>query len=335
MTKKGDMKGLMTGLMLKADASAVDRFAQAERIVETQPSGLTSKASAGDQNQSSAEAVKDVIWAPISLVRDNPRNARKLYDPAKVTARAASMRQDGQMTPAPACHDWENPGGFILIGGHYRKKGLLQNGETLIQLKLMPAKTYADLYRLSYVENDEREDGTAMDDALSWKEMLDSGEVKSQDEIAAIVKKPRTTVNKTLALLSVPEDILAILKDNPEKYTLSAGYELYLMSKVLGTEELLSIAQQVIKDELSTRDLIRIREEKAKPKAERKQKENSRQHKIFTDGEVVGTIKDWDSGKVVLEVQLADPIERQKLIEDLRARFGLTAEAAQMALPDK
>lgn len=333
---KFDMTVRMNGLMEKSETITTDRFAQAAQIVAHKPSGLTHRTPAteitGTSHSVSPAPGNDVIWALIKHVRDNPRNARKLYDPVKISQRAASIRQDGQMTPAPACLDWENPGRYILIGGHYRKKALLQNGATLIQIKLMPAKNNADLYRLSYVENDEREEGTPLDDALAWQEMKYLGEVSSDDEIAAIVKKPRTTVNKTLQILSLPPPVLDILKDTPDKFTLTAGYELTLMIPYFGPEDLQRFALQIASGDISTRELIRLKEEKKQPHSPRKPKEISRQHKILSNGAQVGTIKDWDSGKVVLEVTLLDPTERQRLVDELRIRFGSSAETAQKSL---
>ena len=334
MTKrKFDMSARAVGFMESADKSSDTRWAKAEQIVSAKPSGLPPSAvpvlEKGNGLSSTVEMLAlDVLSVEITKVRDNPRNARKLYDPAVVTQRATSIRLDGQMTPAPACLDWENPGSYILIGGHYRKKALLQNGATHIQIKLLPAKNNFDLYRLSYAENDERQSGTPLDDALSWQELQAAGEVGTQDEIAALVGKPRTTINKTLALLNLPPGILSVLKETPDKFTLTAGYELSLMTTGFSETELIAIAQKVAAGDFSTRDLTRLREAR-KTNTPRKQKEISRQHKIVMNGAHRGTIKDWDSGKVVMEVMLTDPAEREQLVSELRERFNLSTDSPE------
>ena len=334
MTKrKFDMSARAVGFMESADKSSDTRWAKAEQIVSAKPSGLPPSAvpvlEKGNGLSSTVEMLAlDVLSVEITKVRDNPRNARKLYDPAVVTQRAASIRLDGQMTPAPACLDWENPGSYILIGGHYRKKALLQNGATHIQIKLLPAKNNFDLYRLSYAENDQRQSGTPLDDALSWQELQAAGEVGTQDEIAALVGKPRTTINKTLALLNLSPGVLLVLKETPDKFTLTAGYELSLMTSGFSETELIAIAQKVAAGDFSTRDLTRLREAR-KTKTPRKQKEISRQHKIVMNGAHRGTIKDWDSGKVVMEVMLTDPAEREQLVSELRERFNLSNDSPE------
>ena len=61
----------------------------------------------------------------------------------------------------------------------------------------------------------------------------------------------------------------------------------------------------------------------------RKIKEISRQYKIRSDaGQLLGTIKEWDSGRVVLDVQVNDRGAREALVETLKARFGLEKTAS-------
>ena len=333
--KKFDFARTASQLIDSAEGSADSRWSKAEQIVAIQPSGLSPASieaanrtgngrSIGLYTVQASDIAFNVLRVEISRVRDNPRNARKLYDPEVVNERAASLRQDGQMTPAPACLDWENPGEFILIGGHYRKKGLLQNGDTHIEIKLLPCKNYIELYRLSYAENEQRESGTPLDDALAWRELLDSGDVHHQDEIAAMVDKPRTTVNKTLGLLTLPAPVLEILKQSPEKFTLTAGYELSVMAVFFTEAELLGLAVGVIAGEISTRDLTALKDQKKNAKP-RKPKQLSRQHRIVLPGTSNGLIKDWDSGRVVLEVTFSDPAERERLVNELRAIFNVSA----------
>ena len=118
MTKrKFDMSARAVGFMESADKSSDSRWAKAEQIVSAKPSGLPPSAvPVSEKGNDLASTVSmlalDVLSVEITKVRDNPRNARKLYDPAVVNQRATSIRLEGQMTPAPACLDWENPSRF-------------------------------------------------------------------------------------------------------------------------------------------------------------------------------------------------------------------------------
>jgi ParB family chromosome partitioning protein len=77
----------------------------------------------------------------------------------------------------------------------------------------------------------------------------------------------------------------------------------------------------IIVDQISTRKLESIRSKLEEGKS-RKCREVSRQHKLLVDGRQVGTLKEWDSGRVVLEVNLPDPAARESLVADLKHRFS-------------
>jgi ParB family chromosome partitioning protein len=79
---------------------------------------------------------------------------------------------------------------------------------------------------------------------------------------------------------------------------------------------------RTVEEDLSSRSLeaIRAKLEHAKP---RKKKEVSRQYRIKSGQAQIGFIKEWDSGRVALDVTLADPKERDALVEELKRRFHL------------
>ena len=341
-----------------AQTVATDRFARARRIVAAQPSGI-STAPASQPGMAMAPAAPSdpgQIVTTTDNVLDNAFNARHSYSEHRVTELSASIAQRGQLSPALACTTArvrelvgaEDSGSavakllqamldgstaqYMMIGGHYRKKAISRLPEPKIELKLVKVATLLDLYSLSYIENDEREDTTPLDDAMSWKNLLDTGIAKNHDEISRATKKPRTTIVKTLAILKLPASVLDILREAPEKYTLTAGYQLSQLSLHLQAPALDELARKIIAEEVSTREL----EDKLKAigaeRPSRKPREISRQHKILADGEEVGVIKEWDTGRVTLDVKLPDQADREVLVAELRKRFGLEADPSQLSL---
>jgi ParB family chromosome partitioning protein len=80
---------------------------------------------------------------------------------------------------------------------------------------------------------------------------------------------------------------------------------------------------RVLEEGLSSRDVEQIRKV-AQEGRTRKVKEVSRQYKIRSaEGDLLGTIKEWDSGRVMLDVKLGDRGARESLVEALKSRFGL------------
>ncbi|MCA3187769.1 MAG: chromosome partitioning protein ParB, partial [Cupriavidus sp.] len=131
------------------------------------------------------------------------------------------------------------------------------------------------------------------------------------------------TVNKTLALLKLPESVIAVMRERPSAIGIAAGYELTLYCKIAGEDRTRELATRIMNDGLSSREVESIRKQAQEGKS-RKVKEISRQYKIRTEaGQLLGTIKEWDSGRIMLDVQLTDRNAREDLLEVLKARFGL------------
>lgn len=331
---KINAKGGLAKLM-SATATTQDRFAAAAAVMGANPSGLAVGPSAPvqpavaaslqpvDKPQAAAETDNDTVWAPIENVADNPYNARQVYDQAIINERAESIAINGQMTPAPACVDPDRPGHYILIGGHYRKRGALRANKTHLQLKLLKVTSKLDMYRLSFLENDQRASGTPIDNALSWKKLLDDGVASTHEDICTATGQSRPVIVKTLAILNLPKSVMDLVMEHPARFTLTAAYDL---SRIASASEKAAIeaAQKLISEEgMSTRELASLLERLDRPV--RKKKETSRQHKILVDGKELGAIKDWDSGRVTLDITLENPAERTKLVAELRQRFGLSS----------
>lgn len=342
-----------------AEGVASDRFSRARQIVAEQPSGISPPPVTASKPSPAAPAESGAAGPVITTtdnVVDNAFNARHSYSELRVTELSASIAQRGQLSPALACTTARvreliaaeskesavskllrnlldsTPAVYMMIGGHYRKKAISRLPDPKIELKLVTVATLLDLYSLSYIENDEREDTTPLDDALSWQNLLDTGIAKNHDEISRATKKPRTTIVKTLAILKLPASVLEIFREAPEKYTLTAGYQLSQLAPHLQSPALEELARKIIAEEVSTRDL----EDKLKAfgdeKPARKPREISRQHKILVEGSEIGVIKEWDTGRVTLDIKLADQAEREILVAELRKRFGLEVDASQLSL---
>lgn len=344
-----DANSAITGFMQTSNQNADDRFTVAKQITAELPTGLTAapqtlaplpatlpdKATVTTLQKSveqrviaGAENDEDSVLVDISLVDDNPYNARWFYEEKVVQERAASIAAVGQLQAAPACINPHAPGRFMLIGGHYRKRALLYLGKTKIRLHLNDVSSPLDLFRLSYAENGQKKEGTPLDNAFVWKNLLDQGIASSIEHIAQITGENRATVSKHIQLLQMPQTLLDVLMQNPSKFTLTSAYEIQTMVDDVPMEHLLKIAEQVVSAEgLSTRELAAMKK-RLVDKKPRKNKEHSRQYKITIDGVQTGQIKDWDTGKVELTVEIHDQAEREKLVLELRQRFGLDATPA-------
>lgn len=341
-----------------AEGVAADRFSRAREIVASQPSGISPSSAVTASPRAPQEGIADstkVETSPENTL-DNIFNARHTYSEKRIGELSASIAQRGQLSPALACTTVRlrellaaepstskaaslirsaldgSRAAYMVIGGHYRKKAISRLPDPVIELKIVKISSLLDLYSLSYIENEEREDTSPLDDALSWQQLLETGVAKNHDEISRATQKPRTTIVKTLAILKLPATVLEIFKEAPERYSLTASYLMTQLADHLPPSGLDEIARKIIAGEFSTRDLEDRLKQLSANRTPRKPREISRQHKILNEGEEIGVIKEWDTGRVTLDVSLADQAEREALVAELRKRFGLEADAAQMNL---
>ncbi len=326
MSAKIDRKAAMRATLSMEKKKVEDRFAAADAVLAERPGGLALPAvKAPDFSaETGSEQQRHVVRVPIACIHDNPLNARHIYDPDIVKGLAASLATRGQMVPAAAIRhpDAGYTGHFILVDGHYRKKGLIAAGRQDMDLLLLESDGDLELYRMSWLLNEERSAQSALDNAFAWKKLLDQGLVEEGLQIAELLGVSPATVNKTLALLRLPPAALDKMREHSAKFGVFIGYELTLAAKVIGEADLLALIERIVNDDLSSRDVEAIRTKLVQP-GERKKKEVSRQYKIHNGTAQIGVIKEWDSGKIALEINLQDPKERTALLDDLKRRFHL------------
>lgn len=330
MTQKIDRKSAMRATLSAEKKDVNARFAAADAILAERPSGLAVAAPAPASSQApaafSAERAvvgKRIVSVALDRVHENQLNARRLYNPEKVKETAASIATRGQMVPASAVEHPTIPGNYLLIDGHYRKKALAAAGLSKMDLVVHPRESDIEMYRMSWLLNEERSAQTPLDNALAWRNLQEKGVVKGEAEIAELLGISPSTVNKTLALLNLPAAALDKMRERPEKFGVFTGYELSLASKKLSETELITLVDRIVSEDLSSREVAAIRA-KLESGDKRKRKETSRQYKIRREGQQIGSLKEWDSGKVALEVLLPDPKDRAALVAELRERFGLS-----------
>lgn len=338
MSTKNDRKSLLRS-SIKNEADSIDkrfpqstvdmRYEAAEGALEGRPLGLVGPrvpiSSQVHNLRAEIEAKgeeRSILRVQLAMAHDNPMNARHIYDPEAVKTLAASLATRGQLVPAPAVHHPDFPGHVILIDGHYRKRALIAAGKTEIECVIQDVSNELDMYRMSFLINEERNAQSPLDNALAWQKLLNEKKVQDGEGIAELSGISPAAVTKTMALLKLPETALIKIRERPIKFGVAIGYEIYRISKLLTERELLDLMDKVVEEDLSSRALeqMRVKFEEAKP---RKKKDISRQYKIKQDGLHIGSLKEWDTGRVAFDVVLIDPKDRAALITELRERFGL------------
>ncbi len=296
-----------------------ERFKRAESIVEAQPSGLSAPATTA-LSTASIQDERGVYLenVPIELIDVNPFNARRIYVPERIKDLSDSIAASGQLTPGIGT---KRDGRYILVAGHYRLRAIKLAGIKTMSLMIHEDLTDQQLYQISYKENDERTQQSALDNALSWQDLIDKNVYASEAAIAEVTGQSRANINRTMAVLKLSEPILDIIKQAPQNYPATTLYELFLLEQVAGLEPTLAMAEKVGSGEVGRKEINEYRSTYGAPVKKRNRKENGRQYKLQVKGKDSGTIKEWDSGRVMVDITLEDASEREALIELLKTRF--------------
>lgn len=262
-----------------------------------------------------------LMAVPVNLIDDNPYNARRIYRPERVSQLAASIGAYGQDTPGIATIRHSR---YLLAAGHYRLRSLRVLGKPTMDLMVHDGLTDRELFEYSYRENAERETQSALDNAMSWRDLLEKKLFASETELAEATGMSLPNVNKTLKILQLSEPVLDIVKEDPVLFAMSALYELTLYEAAAGQQPAIAMARLLQAGDAGRKEIQEARAQIEKPRA-RKRKETSRPYKIEKSGAYIGLLKVFgDSGRVVLDVVFSDPTSREQALVELKARFGVT-----------
>jgi ParB family chromosome partitioning protein len=341
MSKKKGLYERLNTSVADQNVQAKDKFENADLVVamsrvkqqrleqqDTTPptvdqanAGTPSVAVSAAPAQTGNESEYVVRTLAIAKVKDHPRNARQVYDPARIDEMATTIARDGQRVPAVVMPDPNTPGGYLLIEGRYRKRALISLGRSTILASIVEPLSDLEAYRLSLLLNEERNDQTILDNALSWKSMLDDGTYRGQDHIAEHLNIKQGTVSKTLALLDLPSSVLNIIKTRPGSFGIRVAQEMRQLSKLMEESMLESIAEQVIAEKLSVRDLERLRERKAHEPLTR---ERSRAYPLQWGDARLGSIREFEDGRLKIDLTNAPEALRANIISAVKKALAET-----------
>ena len=152
----------------------------------------------GSITQSSSGAFAELSLKAIEADPDQPR---KVFAPTEIASLAESLQAHGLLEPV-VVHQLAS-GSYQLIAGERRLRAATQLGWKTIPAIIRSAHAQSNLI-LALVENLQREDLTALDEAHAYHRLKEDHQL-TQDRIAQLVGKRRATVANALRLLSLGE----------------------------------------------------------------------------------------------------------------------------------
>ena len=184
-----------------------------------------------------------VRTVPIELIRRNPDQPRRHFDDAEIDALAASIREKGLIQPILVRPAPGAPAEFQIVAGERRWRAAQRAGlrEAPVVIREL---SDAEALELAILENVQRSDLNAIEEAAGYKALLDRFG-RTQETVADAVGKSRAHVANTLRLLNLPKDVQDLVIDG----RLSAGHARAVMTATDPT----TIAKKIVAEGLSVR----------------------------------------------------------------------------------
>jgi ParB family chromosome partitioning protein len=138
---------------------------------------------------------------PIIDLTPDPNQPRKSMDPQALEDLAASIKLKGIIQPILFRVAADSPY-LIIVAGERRYKAA-QMADLLIVPGICVEGNAAEI---ALVENLQRQDLTCIEEAEALKRLMDE-EKYTQDQLSAVIGKPRTTITESLSLTNLPQAI--------------------------------------------------------------------------------------------------------------------------------
>ena len=208
----------------------------------------------------------------INEIEPNRDQPRKIFEEQALAELSASIKEHGVLQPLLVRPMAD--GSYRLVAGERRYRAARMAGVTEVPVTIREM-TDEEESIFALIENLHREDLNAIEEAQGIKTLIDTFGF-TQEEAAQKVGKSRTAVTNSLRLLNLPEDISNLVRDGK----ISMGHSRALLS-FEDAAEASRVAQLVVKDGISVRDVERLAKSAQKTKKSPEKREKKRD--IFYD----------------------------------------------------
>ena len=223
------------------------------------------------ENKIIEEADKDeIIEIDLSQLRSNPYQPRKIFDEEALKELSESIKEYGVFQPIIVKKSIK---GFDIIAGERRVQASKMAGKTTIPA-IVRDFTDEQMMQIALLENLQRENLTAIEEATAYKDIINALNI-TQDDLAKKLGKSRSHITNMLGLLRLPNSV----QDMVLKSEISMGHA-RVLSKLENNEDITSLAEKVVNNNVSVRELENMVNSKYKRTVEinRRERSNSKEY---------------------------------------------------------
>ncbi|WP_343561278.1 ParB/RepB/Spo0J family partition protein [Kiloniella sp. b19] len=239
----------------------------------------------GDENEdyASLDKVRTTKNVPLDEIFPNEKQPRRIFEEEALEALTSSIRESGLLQPLVVRRHPERPSDYEIVAGERRWRASQRAGLRDVPVVI---REFSDeeVLQVAIVENVQRQDLTAIEEAVSYRRLMDEFG-HTQDEVAKVIGKSRSHIANMLRLLNLPEEVQHEVNEG----RLSMGHARALVTAEDPTE----IMSQVIGKGLSVRETEKL--VKAWGKAQNANTDAGNKIKKAAPGITVSGNKDQDT----------------------------------------
>ena len=245
----------------------------------------------------------------ISDLSRNPYQPRQHFSEEKLEELADSIKKNGIIQPVAVRQSKSDTNKYEIVAGERRWIAAQRAGLHEIPVNILELSDVESL-EVAIVENIQRDDLTPIEEARGYKRL--SEEFKYDHEnISKLMSKSRSHISNTLRLLTLPEDVIAMLEEG----TLTSGQA----RPLIGLPSASNIAEEIVKNNYSARKVEYIVKNKKNIKPHQKNYDaNTQKIQEYIEKRLGLNVniqsKKNNSGKIIIQYK---DLEQFKLISDL------------------
>lgn len=254
------------------------------------------------------------IFLKISSIEPNQTQPRKNFDEEQMRELADSIKQYGVLQPLLV---QKNGDFYEIIAGERRWRAAKMAGLKEVPVVIREYDRQQKM-EIALIENVQREDLNPIEEAMAYQRLMEEFHLK-QEEIAARVSKNRTTITNSMRLLKLHKTVQEMVA----RGEISSGHARALLT-LEEPDMQLKVANRIITENLSVREVERLVKTLGKPKKEKvKEKEPDAVALAYQNLEekmksIMGTkvsINRKDKNKGRIEIEYYSSAELERIVE--------------------
>jgi ParB family transcriptional regulator, chromosome partitioning protein len=250
----------------------------------------------GDENLK--DKTQKIIKPSTVLISDlsrNPYQPRQKFSEEKLEELTNSIKKNGVLQPIAVRQSKSEINKYEIVAGERRWLAAQRAGLHEIPVNILELSDVESL-EVAIVENIQRDDLTSVEEARGYKRLLEEFKY-DHENISKLMSKSRSHISNTLRLLTLPNDIIALLEEG----SLTSGQA----RPLIGLANASTIAEEIVAKNYSARKVEYL----VKGKKLSKNKKNNYDANIFKAQEHIEKIlglkvaivnKKNNSGKIII-----------------------------------